>query len=235
MKRSLLNINLRMCALSLIALGVSLVASAQTHYESNIAVGGKAGVTLSKLRFNPSVPQSMLLGTVMGASFRYVEERHFGLIVELNLEQRGWKEKFEGSSLSYHRRLTYLQLPMLTHIYFGSDKFHGFFNLGPEIAYMISSGTSSNFDYNNWSSVADQFVLGRETDQFTLPVKYKFDYGITVGAGMELIMARKHSLVLEGRFYYGLHDVFSHEAKDAFSASSGMSILATLGYYFRIK
>ena len=219
----------------LVALCSSLVANGQTHYESNIAIGGKSGITLSKLNFNPSVPQTMLLGAMAGVTFRYMEECHFGIIAELNVEQRGWKEKFEGSALRYSRRFTYLQLPVLTHIYFGNSKFHGFFNLGPEIAFMISQSTSSNFDYQNWETVADEFVIGRNTDQFTIPVEYKFDYGITAGAGMELIMGGKHSVVLEGRFYYGLHDVFSHDAAASFSASSGMSILVTLGYYFRIK
>lgn len=218
-----------------IAIIAAFFAHSQTHYESNIALGGKGGVTLSRMNFSPTVPQTFLAGTLFGASFRYIEERHFGLIVELNLEQRGWKEKFEGSSLKYNRRLTYIHLPMLTHIYFGSSKVHGFFNLGPEIAYMIGSSTSSNFDYQNWETVADQFPVGRSTDQFNLPVKHKFDYGITAGVGMEIFAANRHSILLEGRFYYGLHDVFGNHATDEFSSSSGMSINVSLGYFFRIK
>ena len=57
------------------------VASAQ-HFDANVAVGGHAGYTLSKVSFNPSVPQGMLGGLEAGVAFRYIEERHFGLIAE---------------------------------------------------------------------------------------------------------------------------------------------------------
>jgi hypothetical protein len=41
--------------------------------------------------------------------------------------------------------------------------------------------------------------------------------------------------VLEGRFYYGLGNVFGSRKKDAFSASTGMSFMVTLGYMYRLK
>ena len=136
--------------ISLLLLLVSFGSvSAQNHYEANIAIGAKAGYTLSKLNFNPSVPQGLQGGLLIGGTFRYVEEKNFGLIAELNVEQRGWKEQFEGQDFQYSRKLTYLQIPILTHIYFSSNKFKGFFNAGPEIGYMIASGTSANFDILN--------------------------------------------------------------------------------------
>lgn len=214
---------------------MGLMASAQTHYEGNIAVGGKAGVTISRLQFSPNVPQTMLMGMMMGATFRYMDERHFGLIAELNVEQRGWKEKFEGFDYAYQRKLTYLQLPLLTHIYFGSNKFHGFFNLGPEIGYMIASSTKSNFDYNDIGAIADFPSTNRNVDQFTLDIHNRLDYGISAGMGIEMIARNCSSFTLEGRFYYGLGDVFSNHKKDTFSASSGMSIMVTLGYMYRVK
>jgi hypothetical protein len=207
---------------------------AQTHYEANIAIGAKSGMTLSKVNFQPSVPQSLLRGYMGGIMFRYVEEKNFGVIVELNLEQRGWKETFKNTSFAFQRRLTYIHLPILTHIFFGSPKIQGFFNAGPEIAYMLSNSTSSNFDYNNLPSVKNFPSENRNTDQFTLPVKYKFDYGISAGAGAEFI-SKKNSFLLEGRFYYGLHDIFPNHAKDTFSGSSGMAIMISLGYFYRIK
>lgn len=214
----------------------SIVAQAQTHYEANIAIGAKGGITLSKVNFNPSIPQTLAQGIMAGAMFRYIEEKHFGIIAELNLVQRGWKEKFEGTLLSYSREFTYIQLPVMTHIFFGSDKFRGFFNAGPEVALMIGKGkTKSNFDYVNWSTIADQLTTGRETDQFILQPEHKFDYGITAGVGMEFIARNKHSFLLEGRFYYGLNDVFANHSKDAFSSSSTMNIMVTLGYFYRLK
>lgn len=68
-----------------------------------------------------------------------------------------------------------------------------------------------------------------------MEIERKFDYGIAAGAGMEFIVKRKHSLQLEGRFYYGLGNIFNDSKRDFFSASRGMSIEITLGYMIRVK
>ena len=208
---------------------------AQTHYEGSISIGGKAGATLSRAQFNPSVPQSLLPGMIFGGSFRYIEERHFGLILELNVEQRGWKELYENTDFHYQRRLNYVQIPMLTHIFFGSERVRGFFNAGPEIGYMIAHSTSANFDYANYASIEGFPVNNRHNEQLNLDIHSKFDYGISAGLGMEVGIGPRNAVSLEGRFYYGLRDVFRNHKKDPFSGSSGMSIMVTLGYNYRIK
>lgn len=210
--------------------------NAQNHYEANVAVGGKAGVTLSRTNFNPSVPQNMILGFAAGGSFRYIEEKHFGLIAELNVEQRGWKEKFDpGYDYAYSRRFTYVQLPILTHLYFGGERAHFFVNAGPSVSYMITSSTRADFDYQNIDDIEGFPSTNRQTDQFALQVKNHFDYGISAGIGMELFVNSKQSLTLEGRFYYGLGDVFPNHKTDTFSSSNAMSVMVTLGYFYRIK
>lgn len=221
--------------LALVLCGWAQAALAQNHYEGNISVGGQAGATFSRVNFSPSVPQSLQPGVVLGGAFRYVEEKHFGLIAELNVEQRGWKEKFDGYDYAYQRRFTYIQLPVLTHVYFGNDKIHGFFNAGPEIGYMISSSEKSNFDYSNVKELAGFPSGNRNIDQYTLKVKNHLDYGISAGLGLEWFQSRKQSFKLEGRFYYGLGDVFSNHKTDPFSASNSMSVMVTLGYFYRLK
>lgn len=126
---------------------------------------------MSQISFAPSIRQSMIQGMMMGFTFRYTEERNFGLIAELNIEQRGWKEDFEEAPFEYSRTLTYIQIPMLTHIYFGSRKFKGFVNLGPEFGYMISSNTKSNFNYSDIASIPEFPALNRMTEQLTTEVK----------------------------------------------------------------
>ena len=108
------------------ALLAPIAISAQNHYEPNIAIGAKGGYTMSKLAFNPSVPQNMQGGLMIGATFRYAEEKNFGLIAEFNIEQRGWKEKYEGTSFQFNKQLTYIQIPVLTHL-LQQQSFQGFF------------------------------------------------------------------------------------------------------------
>ena len=146
-----------------------------------------------------------------------------------------WKESFDDADYSYSHRLTYLELPIMTHIFFGNNRVKGFFNLGPEINVMIGDGVTSNFNYADAIDM-DYFVQNaRHIEQYKLDIKNKFDYGICAGAGMELNLNAKHSLLLEGRFYYGLTDVFANHKTDVFSSSNSMTIAVTLGYFYRIK
>ena len=213
----------------------TLLAAAQTHYEGTIAVGGKAGATLSRVNFNPTVEQVMLPGMTAGVMFRYIEEKNFGLIAELNFTQRGWKEKFEESDYQYSHNFTYLELPIMTHIFFGNQRVKGFVNLGPEIEVMLGNRISSNFSYQD--AAEDEYFINdnRHIEQLSMKVSNKLDYGICAGAGMELNLNSKHSLLLEGRFYYGLTDVFPNHKTDVFSSSNSMTISVTLGYFYRLK
>ena len=211
-----------------------LCGYAQRRTEQNVAVGVKGGMTMSRVNFAPSIQQGLLKGLALGVSARYIEEAHFGLIGEFFIEQRGWQESFEDLPFQYSRKFTYLQIPILTHIFFGSDKARFFINLGPEFSFMIGESVSSNFDVTNTASIAD-FPANRHTQQYLLDVNSKFDYGIAAGMGVEVNVNRRNSILLEGRFYYGLGNVFSSHKSDYFSASPGMSIMVTLGYMFRLK
>ena len=222
-------------SLLLAALLMSVAAHALDFSAHNFSIGAKGGMSLSRVNFQSSVPQQMIPGMVLGGTFRYIEEKHFGIIAEFNLEQRGWKEDFKPlEGYSFKRQFTYLQLPLLTHIYFGSDKVRFFVNAGPEIGIMIGEKTSGNFDYAHADENEDFQNSFRKIEQFTLPVDRKFDYGISAGLGMEVNVAPRHAINLEGRFYYGLNDVFSNRKSDPFQGSSSMSIMITLGYNIRL-
>lgn len=212
-----------------------LTIIAQTHYNANVAVGVKGGVDFSRTFFNPSVPQKMKLGVVGGFTFRYIEENHFGIIAELNLEQRGWEEDFEEAPYEYSRTLTYIQIPVLAHIYFGNERARFFFNAGPEIGFKIAESTSSNFDIYDYESLPGFPIKNRNNQQFTIPAENKIDFGISAGLGTEIFINSKNSLSLEGRFYYGLGNILKSGRTEEFNASNSMSIMVSLGYWFRIK
>ncbi len=221
--------------LTLVIIAVSSsVAYSQAHYNSKVSIGGRAGITMSKMSFTPSTKQKMVMGKTAGVSVKYWEERNFGLIVELNYEQRGWAEDFKEYPFSFERRLDYIQLPLLTNIFFGGRHVNGFFNLGPEFGYMIGSSYKANFDVHNIDNIPD-FPSDRVTEQMTLEPSKKFDYGISAGAGIEFIIKRKHRINLEGRYYFGIGNIFPDDRRDTFSASRGMSIMITLGYSYRLK
>ena len=214
----------------------ALPASAQSRSERRLDIGAKAGTTLSRIQFNPNVPQTMLPGITAGITVRYAEEKHFGLIAELSLTQRGWKETFDAEyDMRYQRRLTYLELPLLTHICFGSQRVKGFFNAGPQVGFLLSSAIKSNFDYEQAASDPDFPIENRSTAQFALPVKNRFDYGICAGLGMEVRLQGRSNIALEGRFYYGMRDLFANHRSDPFAGSSAMTVAVTLAYNYRLR
>ena len=73
-------------------------ANAQRHYVPHVHVGAHAGMSMSRVSFYPKTKQMNLPGMQFGLSFRYAEERHVGLLAELNIEQRGWREDFEEAN-----------------------------------------------------------------------------------------------------------------------------------------
>ena len=98
---------------------------------------------------------------------------------------------------------------------------------------MIGESTSANFDYNNLSQIKD-FPL-RTTYQYQLAAENKVDYGISAGLGGEFSLNRRNSIYIEGRFYYGLGNVLRSGRTEKFRGSNSMSIMASIGYWFRVK
>lgn len=207
---------------------------AQTHYSSNVSLGVKGGADVSKVMFTPSVNQEFNLGFTGGVMFRYIEENHFGLIAELNFIQRGWKEDFEDAPFRYSRTTNYIELPVLAHIYFGR-RGRFFINLGPEIALYLGEKVDANFDPQKMATIPDFPIRNRMNEQMVLPIKQKFDYGITGGIGTEFNITKRNSICLEGRYYFGLGNIFSARRVDTYSSSNQWSIVLTVGYWFRIK
>lgn len=210
---------------------VAIAQVRDPNFKRELSLGAKAGVTIPDMALSPSVAQNTWIGYTSGVSFRYIEEKLFGLIVELNWAQRGWDEAFADNQYAYRRTLNYLEIPFLSHIYFGSEHFHAFVNLGPQLGFLVNDTKNANFDIANPPNFNDGSKI---MESYDLPVKNRFDYGITGGLGVELRFDR-HIIVLEGRYYFGLGDVFGNRKSDIFSGSSAnRSFVATLSYMFRI-
>lgn len=206
--------------------------AAQTHYSSNIALGVKGGVNFSRVEFTPSVAQSMIAGGNAGITFRYIEENHFGFIIEANWEQRGWKEDFEDKPFNYERTLNYIQVPFLAHIYFGR-RGRFFINAGPSVSFFLGESTKSNFDYAHAGSVPNFPV--HTSYQYAMPVHQKVDYGISGGIGGEFSINRRNSIYLDARFYFGLGNVLKSGRAETLRGSNPMTISISAGYWFRVK
>lgn len=198
-------------------------------FSSEWSFGVNGGMNLSRMRFsvyppNPSIAQDYLQQETGGIVVRYISEKHFGIQGELNYSRRGWKDTTDETSPNkFTRSLTYIEMPLFTHIYFGLGKrVRLIVNLGPQIAYNIGDKVTE-IEIAPGSS---------EKYYYDMSIKKKFDYGIKGGLGFEL-RTGIGSFIVEGRYYFGLSDIYNNSKSDVFQASSHQVIGINLTYLFR--
>lgn len=213
--------------LCLFIAGNILNGHAQKPFQKERMLGVSGGVTFSKVNFVPKVQQNMLMAFQGGLTARWRTERYLGLQAELNFKQQGWDEKFEStetddySGMHYSRNMNYIEIPFLSHIYFGGEKVQFFINLGPQIGFLLSDKTDENLNGAN--------PQPNINEQHELPIDKKFEWGLCGGPGIEL-RTGIGSFLLEGRFYYALGDIYNTRKKDAFSKASSQILSARLVY-----
>jgi hypothetical protein len=193
------------------------------------AYGVNGGLTFSGVGFNSylSVPQESLMQFSGGVAVRYISEKHFGIQVELNYSQRGWKERTDTVHINrYARSLTYLELPVMTHLYFDLSKHvRLIFNLGPQIGYYLGAKELER-------NILVKPDPEKESVYYDDPVQKRFDYGLKGAMGLEF-RTKTGSFILDGRYYFGLSDIFNNTRADWFQASNNRIIGASLTYLIK--
>ena len=231
----------------------SLTANAQVgDYRTDLAVGVSGGYMLSNVGFMPEVPQNMLGGLMGGLTVRYTCEKYFmsicSIVAEFNIAQTGWKEDIKDvnnnpvyyaddtnhtNPLQYERRMTYLQIPLMARLGWGRERkgFQAFFQVGPQIGMFMGDKTKTNVVSDR---ATEHERSSKVVAQDTMAVQRKFDYGITGGAGIEYSHPRLGHFMLEGRYYYGLGDMFNNSKADIFGRSNFGQIVIKATWLFDI-
>ncbi len=207
----------------------------------DLAIGLSAGMSINRVMFSPSIRQKGLSTPTFGLTLRYVSEKylaaHCALQVELNYARLGWREDVRnvaGEPLTdtYERQVDYLQLPLLARMGWGRE-YRGlmfYFLAGPQLNYAFA-------DREVYGSTWTLTAAGQPdrpngvTQQYGLSIDHKLDYGITAGIGLELNTRHGH-FMLEGRYYYGLGDIFKNSKKDPFERSANSTIVIKTTYLF---
>lgn len=231
------------------------------EYRTDFAIGFNGGYSLSNVAFVHEVPQSKLGGKTFGLTARYTCEKYFNsicaVVAEVNYTQIGWKENIlttkdepvplhtdPSQSLQYSRKMNYVQVPLLARLGWGRERngFQGFFQVGPQIGFFLNETTESNFDVRqpafNPSDRENYEYYGVRSShivaQDTMAVENKFDYGIAVGAGVEYSNPHMGHFVIEGRYYYGLGNIYGSTKRDYFGRSNFGNIVIKCTYLFDI-
>jgi len=212
-------------------------------------MGFNGGYVLSDVGFTPKVTQGQHGGMTAGLSMRYVCEKYFktvcSIYAEVNYTQAGWKEDIltadnlpvinplTGLAEEYSRTLNYVQIPIFAHLAWGRERkgIQFFFQAGPQLGFLISESTKTNFNFDdrNTEDRANQVCA-----QDTMAVENKLDYGIAVGLGLEYSVPKVGHFLLEGRYYYGLGNIYGDTKRDYFAKSNIGNIVVKLTYLFDI-
>lgn len=227
---------------------VAMTAQVGEH-RNDLAIGFNGGLNMSSVSFTPKVSQAKLNGITGGLSVRYVCEKYFSTVCslygEINYSQMGWKEDIvdvndmpvintaTGLPEEYSRTVNYIQVPLMAHLAWGREQkgFAFFVNLGPQFGIYMSESTKTNFDFSD-RNAADR--VNPVCAQDTMAVENKFDYGIAAGAGIEFSHPKVGHFLLEGRYYYGLGNIYGDSKRDYFGSSNFGTITVKLAYLFDI-
>lgn len=204
--------------------------------RKEFAIGGNIGAVTSNVSFSPKIRQQFYLGSTFGATARYTSEKYFFLVcgaqVEANFVERGWKELIEdGTGNEYCRRMTYVEIPFFAHLGIGREArgVQGFLNIGPQIGFLLNDKE----EYGGQEPWDISHRPNNITVQYGKELERKFEYGICGGVGME-IKSGIGNFSIEGRYYFGLHDIFGNGKKDFFGRSASTTIYAKITYMINI-
>ena len=249
---------LHVYALLLFSLFSVLPSNAQVgEHRDEFALGVNGGYVLSNVGFLPRIPQNMHGGVTGGLTVRYTSEKYFSsicaIVGEVNYARIGWKESIldindqpvvnPQSNLpeEYQRDMNYIQVPVFARLGWGRERrgMQFFFQAGPQFGLFLSESTKANFDLNKphlekrVSLISS--ALENASDVYHKPAEHKFDYGIAAGLGLEFSNPAFGHIMLEGRYYYGLGDIYGNSKRDYFGRSNFGNIVIKLTYLRDIR
>lgn len=219
------------------------------QHRNDFSIGFNGGYVLSSVSFSPSVPQKMHGGVTGGLSLRYVCEKYFNTVcsiyAEVNYASLGWRDKIQdvnnvpvineitGEAEAYSRTINYIQVPIMAHLAWGKESrgVQFFINLGPQFGIYLNESTKMNFDFEKRNRTARSSSI---VAQDTMTVEKKFDYGIAAGIGLEYTVPRVGHFLVEGRYYYGLGNIYGDSKRDYFGRSNFGNIILKMTYLFDI-
>jgi hypothetical protein len=221
----------RRISIVIIMVLVGILVHAQPRLKKpEIFLGVHGGAMMSSMLFSPSIAQVDLLAGPLsgngGLLFRYAEHKVCAVQVECNYMQRGWSEKWSMPTgmVQYTRRLHYIEVPLLMHLYFGKKQTKGFFNLGPQIGYYFREETEIKGENPSaWNGVQHK------------PIDNPFDWGLAAGVGMYYHSKKAGVFQLEARCNFSLGGAFKTGQMQTFMMANPVGVSVNLAYLWNFK
>ena len=236
---------LKYCLTLVLCLTACVNANAQIgEARTTISVGVNGGIVMNTVGFDPTIKQKQHIGPTFGVTLRMMSEKYFNtycaLQMELNYAQLGWNEDIYSSADeplpdTYQRHMNYIQLPVFARLAWGRETrgLMGYFMAGPQLGYCYGESTAQS-DTWTLNAYGNPDRPNGLVAQYSMPLENKFDYGITAGAGIELHTKIGHFMI-DGRYYYGLSDLYGNGKSDTFARSNNNTITVKFTYLIDIR
>ena len=226
------------------------------EHRSEFAIGASGGYVMSQVGFLPKIPQDWHGGMTAGVTMRYTSEKYFksicAIVGEVNFARMGWKESIltpedlpvinplTGIAEAYQRDIDYIQVPVFARLGWGRERrgLQAYVQAGPQVGFYLSETSKANFDIEN-PNVDDRTslissALKNASDIYHKPTEKKLDYGISAGVGLEFSNPKVGHILLEGRYYYGLGNLYGNTKRDYFAISNFSAIYIKMAYLLDI-
>jgi len=229
------------------------------EHRNQFAVGFQAGLNLNDIDFIPKVNLKKYQGFTGGLTARYTCEKYFKTIcsiqMEFNYSQLGWDEDIldqndnpvpttanPEENEKFKHSIDYFQIPILAHLAWGKEKqgLNFFFNAGPVLGFCFKDKCETNFTPETANFERRGYQDEQEVDKLTKQLiekknsPHSFDFGIAAGLGLELHIKPIGRFQIEGRYYYGLGNLYGDSKLDCFSRSAHQTIILRGAYLIDI-
>lgn len=184
-----------------VALGVTFAAEAQT-----LSVGPRIGATFAKLSYSGDDADDYndlmesKAGLQLGAVANLMVNDLFSVQPELLYVSKG--TKIEEGSNSLKQKMSYLELPILAKVSFGTEQVQGFVTGGPTIGYWLSG--KSKYDLDGDEETED-YDFEDEDKRAELGASFGVGVAYKVGAG---------AVNLDIRYGFGLSSIYDSTDDD---------------------
>lgn len=159
--------------------------SSETSFSSPLAFGIQGGQTLSNSSTSGNRQKTEIFG---GAHLELRIMDHFGIQAELNYIEKGWRPF--GGLLQDEVSLKYLELPLFLKAKWTWNNLAPHAFAGPSIAYLHTAKRIENgITFDTTSSTT------------------RIEYGIYVGAGLDILLSQNLELGGSVRYGWGLSDL----------------------------
>lgn len=167
-----------------------LLLATITLQAQEVELGLKGGLSLTEVQFVPRARQDQQQNIISGAAIRFLNSKNAGVQLEANYGFRSYR--IVTDSLNFQgRSYEIIEIPLMTHLRFGTGKFSTYLHLGSVIDYVLSAERNNMVD---GTEVSAPYELVPNRDN-------RWNYGLVAGFGAGYQVG-PGKLQVEGRYVY---------------------------------